>query len=251
LQMLWHGTNQERCLFRYQNLELSMPRTLRSGFCIAGHCEGTRPKSPSGVPMKVCIDWLGDSNHEPCPCECHQKITEMYKVAGLPRETFDNPEYAPHINSFYMPQPGIDYAIPIALSTEAESNGPHRDSAPATVTSPATATLAGRSFDPTPSGRLARGELESQVLEVVNGWLIDSGGFTCTVYFIQNEIARVQHEDPPSTGAISNTLRRWGKWNFAVIQEHPLQLIGLTEEGRKQGLPALKYKAKVRRRRKR
>lgn len=207
---------------------------LETGMCRAGWHEGTKPKDWKGTPVQVCQMWMV------CPCECHTKITAMYEMAEMPREVITNPEYIRPERTWYMPVPGVDYAIDSSSSLVA----PITPEA-AEESTPAIPATRARSYAPTPTGRAAKGELETYVLEVVTEWLIEHDEL-CTPRFVSDEIARVQHIDPPSVGAIGAVFDRWATYGYAVISRKPVQFVDLTPEGRAKGLDAIKVAYKRR-----
>lgn len=207
---------------------------LKSGPCSHSWCEGTRPVSWRGVPVQVCGNW------QLCPCSCHDRVTRLFQLADSPREVMLNPEYRRPERTFYMPVFGVDYGLSSALLDAGAETLDGVKRAPLVPREPGT-------FAPTPSGRAARGELESQVYEVVGEWMIQPEGL-CTPQFVSDEIARVQHVAPPSTGAISAVFDRWVAYGYAVTAKKPVRLVGLTDEGKTSGLEFLKLQFKRTRR---
>lgn len=208
------------------------PSRLLTGMCAAGWHEGTKPKDWKGVPVQVCVRWQN------CPCECHSKITKMYEDADMAREIITNPDYVKPERTWYMPVYGIDYGLSTTLVVPVTDTPD--DTEDGTPAQPATRI---RTFDPTPSGRAAKGELEAYVLEVTNEWLIDHDEL-CTPKFVSDEIARVQHIDPPSVGAIGAVFDRWVTYGYANISRKPVQFLGLTDQGKAKGLDLLKAERK-------
>jgi hypothetical protein len=128
-------------------------KRVKSGFCGIGHCEGTQPRSYSGQPMKTCQSWMT------CSCDCHAKINQMFEMTGLERIPVENPEYHPVKSPYWMPNPE-DRILELAAS-----NGSGVD-APRILESPDPSRVPARlaaSYTPTPTGRAARGQLESWV----------------------------------------------------------------------------------------
>lgn len=97
----------------------------------------------------------------------------------------------------------------------------------------------------------ARGRLEDLVIEVGNlisaGSLEEPEGRPWTPHRLAKEVTTRYPGSgaPPSTGAISDTLRRWREIGFAEIGADPLSFIDFTAEGRTVGLAALKAKARA------
>lgn len=215
----------------------------KTGFCGIGLHEGTSPTGMSGTPLKVCVFWID------CGCPCHAEITKMYEMVGAERVPQQNPKYDPPKNTFKMPT--LDERVIATLPRNGLESVPgtgtpialQRDAAgilPPMVT---------RSFDPTPTGRSARGELESWVRQATDMWVVESAldpnwKHVCTPAWISEEIAKEHGVKAPSTGAVTAVLDRWRVIGFAYVERGPLRLLGYTEAGKEIGLEALKLKAK-------
>lgn len=237
-RMVWKDYKQIPCNHPYTG-ELCKNRDnhimkYKTGFCGIGLCEGTKPVSYSGVPMKTCPAYLT------CPCDCHAKLFKMFEMSEMPRLLVENPEYAPPHREYWMPSDDPNYGV-------ATLSSPNGADVPATVQNPAPGILpppTARSFAPTATGRAARGELELWVKEVCDVWLVEGYQMLCTPAWISEEIADAQGIKPPSVGAISAVFERWMKLGFAVIEKKPTRFTGYTEEGKQLGLDALKVRAK-------
>ncbi len=105
-----------------------------------------------------------------------------------------------------------------------------------------------------PTIRRARGRLEELVREVCDD--ITAGGLTLpqgAAHWTPHRLATaVKDKFPasgvePSTGAISDTLKRWRNYGFAVVEDDPLAFVEYTEDGRTKGLSALKEEDRNRR----
>lgn len=213
--------------------------SYRTGFCGAGLHEGTRPKSPSGKPMKVCTA-VGL-----CTCACHQKIDKMYQMTGVERVVQQNPDYQPaqNVDLSWMEQleskvaaspllPG--YAVmPPAVEAPSVVVPTGADSGPVPV--PAYAA--------TPSGIRARGQLEHQVYAVCQRFMMGEIQELMTPKLIALEI---DPEDPPSVGAIGAVLGRWEQYGFAVIHKNPIRFAMFTREGIAKGLEKMRADFKAR-----
>lgn len=94
--------------------------------------------------------------------------------------------------------------------------------------------------------RKQRGDLEAQVKEVtdayVTGTLVLGEGEFLTPHRIGKEIAG-KYGDKPSTGAVQSAVKRWADCGFAQVNEKPYAFTDYTEEGRTEGLTALKTRA--------
>jgi len=101
-----------------------------------------------------------------------------------------------------------------------------------------------REFVGTPTGRAARGQLESWVQIECNAWLIDEAEEQCTPALLSRYIGREYGITPPSVGAINAVFERWIKLGFAIIEKKPTRFVGYTEEGLQYGLEGLKAREK-------
>jgi hypothetical protein len=82
------------------------------------------------------------------------------------------------------------------------------------------------------------GQLEREVKEVCDKYTI--GLMVEVTELTVTEIARaINVDNPPSTGAITNVLKRWSEVGFAVHQTGPHRFGGYTPEGIEQGIAAL------------
>jgi hypothetical protein len=225
---------------------MAKPQIYRSGFCSTGLHEGTKPKSPNGVPNKVCIHW------EACGCQCHVEITKMFDLTGLPRLPQQNPEYKPDHGDFVMPSVEERVISAIATKPLERLESPTGTPRPVTLERDAAGILppmVTRSFAPTVSGRAARGELEAWVRQACNLYAVESEldpdfKVICTPPWISKEIEREHGVKAPSTGAIASVLDRWVKIGYAVTGTKPTRFIRYTEDGIKKGLEVMKLESK-------
>lgn len=211
----------------------------KSGYCMIGSCEGTKPKSASGQPMKTC-DFI-----ESCSCDCHILITKMFEIAEQPRQIMSNPEYMPVKSPFWMP------TLEEVVRDRAARSHPAGTSTPPALKSPAPGTVppvVAHSFGPTPTGRAARGELEDWINAVCGIWLVEKYPWDCTPVYIAAQIAKREGIAPPSTGAITAAFERWKDLGFAVVAKKPIRFVNYTPEGVKLGLDVMKEQAKRERR---
>jgi hypothetical protein len=82
------------------------------------------------------------------------------------------------------------------------------------------------------------GQLEREVKEVCDKFTI--GLMVDVIELTVTEIARaINVDNPPSTGAITNVLKRWAEVGFAVHQTEPHRFGGYTAEGIEQGIAGL------------
>jgi len=209
-----------------------------SGYCNDVHkqpqCEGTKPKSWNGNPMPTCPLW------DKCPCECHQRIDEMFEATGLPRQVMSNPDYKPDLHSFVMPE-RMDNPLgtpAVALNGGMDPERVEDAYAPAPVAP--VAPLAQRR---TETGRAARGGLEAQVWDACNK-LFKPGDDHVTPKLVAEWIS-VNYKIPtPSTGAVNAVWDRWTRFGFATQAKKPNRFTGFTGEGTWEELARLKSSSK-------
>lgn len=206
-----------------------------TGFCGSGFCEGTRPKSPSGKPMKVC-DFV-----DICSCTCHSKITKMYELASIPRVTQQNPDYEPFIG----PDLGWiqDERIPPAPFVPAQ---PFTLAAPEIPGESHTAGTVADVDGPRPdrTNRL-RGWLENEVKDITDRYMSGEISDMLTPKLLA---VWVDPENPPSVGAVGAVLDRWAEIGFAQINKNPVRFVSYTVKGMTLGLERMKADAKHTRR---
>jgi hypothetical protein len=203
----------------------------RTGFCGQGLCEGTKAVNYRGQPLSTCKAIYN------CPCTCHDELAKLFKLTGQERQVVDVSGYVPDFGGFVMPE-----ALPIVDSfSSSDTSGPVIIQSPAPGRVP---TRIAKPFGPTPSGRAARGELESWVEEFCDIWLVEQDVEHCTPTYLSEEIGRAKGITPPSVGAIDAVLKRWVHLGFATTGRKPTRFIEFTEEGIQFGLVGLKEKAK-------
>jgi len=201
---------------------------LRTGWCLVGSHEGQKPRSPSGKPLKTCEAW------QECPCHCHVEITEMCEMAGIERVARKNPDYEPAVSPFWMPSP--EFMAALRAERDGGITGTPANGSDAVDGVPQPSQ---RTFEPTPSGYRARGQLEAEVMKVCDLWDTSDGPVSLPLSYIAIQIPT----DPPaSVGAIREVLLRWVKYGFATLGIDPLAFTGYTEIGREKGIDFLKYK---------
>lgn len=202
-------------------------RPLKTGACVAGWHEGSRPHTSSGDPIKTC------ELYKVCPCQCHIDFDEML---GTERELIDNPEYVRVIGNAVqytlIETPGI-----LDVNAVVPAN---------TLVSPAPGIVPGalvRKFDPTPTGRFARGEVESLVKSITDTWVIESERYFCTPNYVSEQIASVHGIDPPQLGSIAGVFTKWMQIGFALIEQNPARFIGYTPDAIEFGLDRMHDKS--------
>lgn len=210
-----------------------MPKYI-SGFCGNKHCEGTAPVSPSGKPMKVCVAT------DLCECACHAKFDLMYSSAGQPRRLHQNPKYVPYeypdMSEYFTVSVEEASTLPGAVVSPAAPLERPSETAPGLLES-------ARTFTGTASGYRQRGQLEAEVQKVCHRGMMGEFDELLTPQLIAQII---DSERPPSTGAIGAVFNRWERIGYAKIHRKPLYFQHLTVEGMRDGLEALKRKAKAR-----
>jgi hypothetical protein len=235
-RLVHNGTERVPCGTEYKGADC--PRRdhvlkFKTGFCNNGDCEGNKPKTWRGKPKPTCKFW------QTCPCECHKRIDDMFKMAEMPRQLIENPEYIPEKVHFdimdYMKT--SDEAVPFSPLATSGPDGVegHAPDAPR----PAAAPLAARRTD---TGRAARGGLEAQVWEQCQ--VFAAGGIEATPKVLADLIADKYKIPTPSTGAIGAVFNRWEKIGFAKQGKKPIRFLGFTGEGTWQELEVIKAKAK-------
>ena len=204
----------------------------KTGFCGNGHCEGTAPVSSSGKPMKCCVAF------EICECSCHVKFNKMYEMADVPRRLHQNPNYIP----YEYPDMSEYFAVSheeVETLSGGVVNTPEPRERPS-KTAPGLLESA-RTYTGTPSGYRQRGQLEAEVQKVCHRAMMGEFDDLMTPQAIAEII---DHENPPSAGAIGSVFNRWERIGYAKIHRKPLYFQHLTVDGMRDGLEALKRKAK-------
>lgn len=212
-----------------------------TGFCGMGQHEGSKPRSPSGLPMKTCMrvyHYREKTWH--CGCKCHVELDRMFQMMDMERYVEENPEYVPVKPTWQMPT--LDERV--ALSIERRTTPTIRIESVMPTHVPATVS---RVFTPTVSGRAGRGQLELWVKQACDRWIVDKPESSCTPQWISDQIVVVEDIKPPSVGAINAVFERWTKLNFALVGRKPVRFVGYTDEGVKHGLDGLKIRAKLQR----
>ena len=210
-------------------------RTSMTGFCGIGAHEGSRTETPGGKKLKTCAEW------KYCPCDCHKMYDQMYSMSEMDRVVVDNSGYSPPHNTYWVPT----LEERVALSASSNSVGMI---APVVIESPlpdSVPTTTRRSFAPTPTGRSARGELESWTKDVCDEYLVENYKAPCTPMYVAEQIGKNEGIKPPSSGAVNAVFERWIKMGFAIIEKKPTRFVGYTTAGIELGLDVLKLKIKM------
>lgn len=228
---------KQKCEKQYLGADSNCPNSsvhlqkYPTGFCGNGQHEGTKVLSPSGKPMKTCEFFVT------CPCDCHAQLDKLFVMTGQERILVDASGYQPPPHEFTMPSEDPEWLLSRLGATVplvAPENAP-------TVPPPGSTVPA---FGATPTGRAARGQLESWVWQTCKVWIVEQDGL-CTPQYISDEIARREAIDPPSVGAVHAVFERWIKLGFAVIEKKPTRFVRLTPDGQHLGLERMKIEAKL------
>lgn len=210
-----------------------------TGFCVMGLHEGTRPKSPKGVSMKVCTLWTertaGITVVPACGCKCHREVDKIFEAAGMERRPMDNPEYREPQSPYIIPDP-----VEVALRNTEEQESRSSNYQPVTLLDELPKMYRG-----TPTGKRQRGQLEDEVLQVCTAFMRgDLEVETLTSKVIAVEI---DSDSPPSVGAIGAVFERWTQLGFANCEKGPVRFVSFTAVGLEKGLDRMKHEAKANR----
>lgn len=217
---------------------LSKESTYVTGFCNIKCCEGTKPRSASGKPMKTCTLYPG------CACQCHSNLTNMYESVGMERPlATTNPEYISYSRTYWMPEDADTLPDPIISNSDDTPEGDTLTKAPRAAGPPRVGALTEgtKAYGATPSGRKGRGQLEDEVRWVCNKFMKAELEGLCTPQLIAETI---DADDPPALGGIHSVLNRWVEIGFAEIAVKPTRFTNYTVEGLTLGLETLKDRAK-------
>ena len=201
----------------------------RTGFCCNGQCEGTHPRSKGkGLSMATCPAYLT------CPCECHEIMNTVFKVAQRPRILVENSEYTPIRTKFYVP------SLEEVIENRIEKHLKQFDviEAPA----PNVATIyerKNRNQNTLP--------IEKYTLECCNAWTLSQAQNKkdLTPDLVIAWIKKAKGEDPPSRGAVYSTFKRWEEMGFCVTLSNPFRFVSFTKRGLEMGLEALRLEYKL------
>lgn len=218
--------------------------------------EGTKPVSPTGVALPVCLFW------ETCGCSCHEQITKMYADIGMDREP---PEQSHGFLEFVRNQATefdtnetpLDPVYDALSSSDGVGVPLDDEGPPTTPVSALGATLEAYAlaggppaFTPTPTGRRARGQLEYDVLQVCKEYTQSVWDWSaCTPKVVAERIGKMNATEPPSTGAINAVWDRWEKLQFAEQAKKPSRFVKFLSGNSVADLDRLKSQVKRNRKR--
>lgn len=205
-----------------------------SGFCGTKSCEGTKPKSYSGKPLKTCPFTSDD-----CTCKCHKDLDMMFEMAGMERVPQENPEYHPDpkIEEIRKCLEEIRHDLSMKFIDDRITVRMKESIAPGELP-----PVLERDFEGTESGRKQRGQLEDEVRKATDMWVMLKATQPCTPVWVAEMI---DAENPPSTGAVNAVFVRWQDIGFATVEKKPTRFTGYTPEGIEHGLHAMKVRAKA------
>lgn len=198
---------------------------LKTGLCLAGWHEGSKPRTRDGRPIKTCP--MFDS----CPCQCHRDLDEIFELSGKPRELVENLDYVPVRSSVVayevIEAPGMfdsETVVPEgALITVAPGLVPaHKE----------------RIFPPTPSGRLARGQADYLTLSATDAWVVESQFSErmeqCTAQWVHDFVLKETALELDVTTVIA-VWKRWIEIGIARVEQNPIRFVGYTPEAIERG----------------
>lgn len=181
----------------------------QTGFCSSGFCFGTKKYSPSGVLHKTC-QWKYEYRGKAivCQCSCHAEFQEMLDmITQMAAENGGDAAWAmPTIPELQKP--------PVVIDDRPRPT-------------PLTLRPLDLPFQPTPTGRAARGELEENVRRVVKTLHLNFPEGMTT----DNIGAMIDRQNPPSTGAVHAVITRWESQGFCTTERRPFRIVSITERG--------------------
>lgn len=235
-----------------------------TGWCSSGWCEGVQTiAGRDGKPTPRCkglfeSEVAGRKKELICDCDCHRRITEMYETAGLPREWPPSQWSEEDMKLRREAGEVFDYKVlaecidvsrrRTILELDAEATEPVPTLAEREEVTSLDGVLPPHPHIEDPRRRDAgyrpKNQLLFDVKIAVDTWVL--GAHPHIKMLNTMAIARlVNPKMPPSTGAITNILRRWERVGFANIGEGPLRFLSYTKAGVERGFDALEesYKA--------
>lgn len=185
-----------------------------TGHCAVGACYGSKKVSASGARFKAC-QWKYEYRGKLIVCthECHSQFEEMLAMMA-------------EMNGGDASALGILGPTGEPLTAVVRIDDTPR-SVPLSLRPLDLETT--RSFQPTPSGRAARGELEEKVRAVLAEYFEKfPDGLTPKIVGLL-----VDKDSPPSEGAIHSVMMRWVDKGLATIERKPFRFGTFTEAGRR------------------
>lgn len=241
------------------------PARSLSGNCNLGWCEGKKviPGREGKITPRckgLTISEVAGKPYEiMCTCQCHAAITEMYEMAGIPREwpdsiwTADDQKKRIEEGLVFDPTVLYECIAESRLRPTFDLDEDATDSVPTLAERDTVDTLEGvlppnPSVEEDPDKRdgsyRQKGRLVLDVKIVCDQWVL--GAHPDIEQLKPGEIARlIDPQRPPSTGAITNVLRKWSEMGFARIGEKPWRFEAYTKAGIEHGFDALHERLKA------
>lgn len=189
------------------------PSVYVTGHCAVGNCYGTKNLTPDGKRLLPACNGRYEYRGTLILCthSCHSEVREMLAMIE-------------ELNALT----GGDNALSLPSQLrEAATVTVRIDDTPLYDPFLSVPTLGGpRTFEPTPTGRAARGELEDKVRRAI----IRVYGFESLTP--ETIAVLVNKEDPPSVGAVHAVLTRWEDKSFAILDRKPMRFVEFTELGK-------------------
>lgn len=160
-----------------------------SQFCLNGGCEGTVPLNWKNNRLPVC-PW--DLKYIKCKHRCHEITAGLAEMAAEMGKVF-TPPTAPAIE---VPE------VTAIAATLSEIRKPV--------------------FQATPSGRLASGQLEQWLYDVLKAQILSA---TPDIGDLAFEIQLAHPEYHPSAGAIQAVLERWAAASYIKLGTKPVRVV--------------------------
>lgn len=160
-----------------------------SQFCLNGGCEGTVALNWKGNRLPTC-NW--DLGYVKCTHDCHEITAGLAEMAAELGKTY------------VMPVPVIESATEVSAIAATLSE----------IRKPA--------FQATPSGRLASGQLEQWLYEVLKSQVLSA---TPDISELAFEMQLAHPEYQPSAGAIQAALERWSKLSYISLGAKPIRVL--------------------------
>lgn len=216
----------KQCKFRADHV-----RPFKTGLCSAGWHEGQKPRSPSGAPCPTCRFWLV------CGCECHENLSNIFRMTNQERRLVENPEYIPpKITGLLTWDERAQLHAEARERDRLERQQRMADQDPESVGTEIYS----------PSGRTRKGLLDEWVELHCKMWALNPEMMGhCTPAWLAEQVGLMHDVPDPSHGAVDAVLRRWVAVGYATMEGKPVRFTGFTEEGKRLGLEVLKQKRRL------
>lgn len=205
-----------------------------SGFCDTGSHEGTARLSPGGSLLVPCKQtYHVHSGHKiltfVCTCDCHKDFNEIRQMMAMMKATHDGNDAildAPILQEIPAPTVGGTSGVTPVTATPA----PFAPVVGTSLRPTIPAKPVEKTFDPTPTGRAARGQLEEKV-RIVVAQLHELAAGMLTPKMIAG---RINKDSPPSQGAVHAVLIRWEQRGLVELAKNPFRFEKFTDLGKRQ-----------------